>query len=834
VTHGDRTSYRPGVDGLRAVAIIAVLLYHGDVSWARGGFLGVSLFFTVSGFLVTRLLLQEHEEHGGIELAAFWGRRARRLLPSALLMIAAVMIAAPQFADIGQRRALPGDAIGAIAYVANWRFFLDGTSYAAQFRGQSPLLHYWSLAIEEQFYLVWPIVVSGILGRYRPRANAQRWLAVAIGGGIAASAVLTQLASSIDRVYYGTDTRAMELLVGAALAVLVTSRSRAERLSRAAIRLAPVSAAVFVVLCGMGRLDDPWVRNGGLGALAVVNVVLVAAAWSDGWVGRALGVTPLRFVGRISYTLYLVHWPVFLFLDARRTELDGVALLFARILVTAAISVTVYHLFECPLRYRRWLRAARPALGTVALTTAGLLIAAAVMPVPASDAVGDGDFVIDSGTTPTERALRVSIVGDGATALEAEMRGDPRINIVTVAATPNCPILPADALRAAPASPSLAIDCQPWDRAWADALNADVELVVIAQGTADLDDQLVGEDWTGLDHLDRLLQYTGELGDIVRAARVEDRFVALVPPRERRARSDVLAAEFERAARGGGVVVAESTDVAGVVDAHHAARLEVGRSWPRPLGERLPKPMRVLVVGDSTSFWFASGLEAASKRRDDLVVGWSGAVSCPMMRLPSYRGVTGDDVDTSECPRFGDEWRGAARVFDPDVVLVVSSAIDAADFVLPGSTAYVGFGDPDFDSLWRSEAEAVLEEFAESGAVVLWADSPGVEMPTRDASTKWNERLARYNELVAEVVAAHPQVGAMSLAAHLGAPGQPVDQTLRPDGVHLTQVAATDAAEAWLIDEIFAAWRTTVTEAVAARCFAGDGPRPVIALERCG
>ncbi len=825
--------YRPGLDGLRAIALLAVLGYHADVPWLDGGFNGLTLFFTISGFLVTTLLLNEHRDHSGIELKRFWTRRARRLLPSASLVIGLVLIVTPLLGDAVQRNGLRFDAIGALGYFANWRFLLQGTSYADQFGAQSPLLHYWSLAIEEQFYFVWPLVVAFVLGQYRPRPEGRKILAGVVAAGIIVSFVLTLNASTLDRLYFGTGSRAAELMVGAMLAILMHSPQRASYMLRFAKPLAPSALLGFVLLCFFADLDDQWIRNGGLIMLSGVSAVLTAAAYADGWFARVFAISPLQEIGRISYTVYLVHWPIFVFLTEQRTGLGYLPVLILRFVSTFAVATFIYHAFECPLRYRRYFAKPRAAFAGVLVASMLLVTGAVVTPVPATTEIGEGDFTIKPDDLAAE-AVRVAVVGDHASFVAESFKDDARYDIEIVVATPGCPMPVVEAVKDTADSAPLDPNCEPWATTWQPAIDADVDLIVLAQGVADLTDQRVSGLWVSIDELNGALLFTREVENFLRAAATPGRSVIIAPIAGSTLRHVVVNEKLAKAATNAvGVTMLASIDGDGLEQARDEAMLEAGRGWPKPFGVSAPRPLRVLTVGDSTSFWISVGLEAVTKQRDDMTIGWVGSSGCGVVRLDTYYDATNEAVDSSECPRFDNEWIAAARIFDPDVIVVISSVIDAAKYEFPGRNEPIGFGDEEFDAFWQSEAEAALKALARTGAVVLWADSPGVQMMTTEGTKDWNPRLERYNELVNGLVKSHEQVGGIGLAARIGPPGTPVDHDVRPDGVHLGSDAAVELAESWLVDAIIAGWTETVSDALTTGCLTGDGPRPQIVLERC-
>ena len=366
----------PGLDGLRALAVVAVLLYHGGVSWSGGGFLGVEMFFVLSGFLITSLLVAEWGRSGAIALRAFWARRARRLLPALFALVAAIGV---YYALAGPTKAVPGlqgDGIATLLYFSNWHQVAAGTNYFAASGPVSPLQHTWSLAIEEQFYVLWPLLVLRVLAFARRRGASDRrslqvLLGVSLSGALLAATEMGFLFNGghgLDRVYYGTDTRATGLLLGAALAIALAIRRKPDPAHRATTaRPLPAWARQALGAAGLlllGALavglvvadgDDAWVYPFGMLATDAGMVVLIAgvvvAPRAAG--ARLLALPPLRAVGRISYGLYLWHFPLFLWLDETSTGLHGAALLVLRLSVTLTVSLISYAVIEQPIRQRR-------------------------------------------------------------------------------------------------------------------------------------------------------------------------------------------------------------------------------------------------------------------------------------------------------------------------------------------------------------------------------------------------------------------------------------------------------------------------------------------------
>jgi peptidoglycan/LPS O-acetylase OafA/YrhL len=449
--------YIPALDGLRAFAVAGVMAYHLNYGWAAGGYLGVDLFFVLSGFLITGLLLGEWQQQGRVRFGAFWGRRARRLLPAVLLLLA-VLAAYSAVGGSGiDRPTLRSDSLATLFYFANWHYIFGHQSYFAQFAAPSPLLHTWSLAIEEQFYLLWPLLLVGIVGASRHaarKAALRRALVVTVALALASAALMGLLyhpGRDPSVVYYGTESRAFELLLGAGLAMLL--QRRAEPTRRAKLVLDTAALAGFAaILCSFDTLGGPpgWMYRGGMfaGSLVVAIVIAGVSQPQPGPLGRFLSLPPIRWVGRISYGLYLWHWPVFVLMTDTNTGLTGIELNAARVATTFAIATASYYLLELPIRRARasgWrtlvaaptgvvVTAAAVLFSTVPVTsTAAAASAPAVQGTPAprsgpapgaqaSVPVGDPFAMTASGdpvaSPPGERVasasdpLRVMVIGD--------------------------------------------------------------------------------------------------------------------------------------------------------------------------------------------------------------------------------------------------------------------------------------------------------------------------------------------------------------------------------------------------------------------------------------
>jgi peptidoglycan/LPS O-acetylase OafA/YrhL len=385
------TRYMPGLDGLRALAVAAVVAYHLDVAAAPGGLLGVGVFFVLSGYLITDQLASRFAATGRLDLGDFWRRRARRLLPALAVMLAVVVAWATLFSP-GRLPALRGDVLAAALYASNWWLIFHRVSYFAAWGPPSPLGHLWSLAVEEQFYLLWPFALALLLAHVRTPA----WRAAFALAGAAASALamahLYVPGQDPSRVYYGTDTRAFSLLTGAALALVWPSG----RLAARAGRHSPLPldglgvlglAGVVALVLGTDQYE-PFLYPLGLVLLSVASALAVAAlAHPSSRLGRVLGWGPLRWLGIRSYGIYLWHYPVIaLTTPAAAVGAEHLPRALAQVGASIALAALSWRWVEKPVRAgalgRLWQRVrAGRALPAAPRHVAAAALGAAVLAV---------------------------------------------------------------------------------------------------------------------------------------------------------------------------------------------------------------------------------------------------------------------------------------------------------------------------------------------------------------------------------------------------------------------------------------------------------------------
>ena len=563
-------TYRPALDGLRAVAVLAVMAEHTDLRWpgngsqvVPGGFLGVDVFLVISGFLITSLLLDERRRTGRIDLRAFWVRRARRLLPAVFVVVAATAVMVRSVGLPVDGVTTRGDALAALGYVANWRFVFTEQSYFAAFGVPSPFRHLWSLAVEEQWYVVFPPVFAAACALVRRRSGVL--VAILAAGALASAAWMAALHTPLEdpsRAYYGTDTRAQALLLGAALAVAVAGYPHAvRRLAGITPVLALAGLAALAVVFHEVEGTQVSLYEGGFFVVALASAAAVAGVALPGARGPAHWLLSRRVpvvIGRLSYGLYLWHWPAFLWLTPDRAGRTGIDLVAARFALAFALAAVSYVVIEQPIRrhglvglcdrIRRWgLPVLRPAPLALACAAVVVGVVLATAPAPTESVLASPSVLqsapppsIPSGpvTTvvvptghplpaiPPEQDVRVMVGGDSVAwslsfSLIRTPGSSPGVTIAE-AAYLGCTVTPGKAIVEGVRINAEA--CPDWQGAWERvAASFDPDVVVALWGA-----------WEVYDHQDgdRLLRAgTPELGAAYREALAAglDRTIAVAP-----------------------------------------------------------------------------------------------------------------------------------------------------------------------------------------------------------------------------------------------------------------------------------------------------------------
>jgi peptidoglycan/LPS O-acetylase OafA/YrhL len=504
----------PGFDGLRAVALLAVLAFHQGYDLLRGGFLGISSFFTLSGFLIATLALAEWAENGHVAVFRFWERRARRLIPPAVLVLA-VVVALQTALRVGAGPGFRGDVVAAAGQVLNWRFAFGGDGFASVLTDPSPVQHFWSVSIAAQVFLLFPLVFVGLM-----RLANRRWRATGAVFGLAAAGSFVLAAATADRsgndglAYYGLHTRVGEVLVGVTLAYAVLSptvrRVMATPNGALVLRYGP-----FVVGAGLLWL---WTTTslyssnlfGGVTAVnAVLTAFLVLALTTPSPVTTALGARPLQLLGEMAYAAYLLHWPIYLLLDEDRTGLDSHLLFAARLAATLALAALSTWAFERPLRYR--FPVPRAQLG-VALTTSLAVVAAAALLLPEQpprnvsltidNGDGPGDLDAVAPASGGDEAVSIALVGDGLAETMTPGfeqwnadRSEQQVRVHTHFAA-GCPVSAPGPVRLAGDSIGEGSSCAgfaPRLPKLLDAAGADA--IVVVGGLADLGEREIDREW---------------------------------------------------------------------------------------------------------------------------------------------------------------------------------------------------------------------------------------------------------------------------------------------------------------------------------------------------
>jgi len=865
-----RFTHQPPLDGVRGVAAAAVVLYHAGFTWAQGGYVGIDLFFTLSGFLITTLMLDELRRRQQLDLAAFWRRRFKRLLPLMFLVVAVSCVWAWLAADTSTLDRIRRDAIGAVFYVNNWVQVHDGVGYFEQFSAPTPLTHTWSLAVEEQFYVVWPLVVAVIVavvrrlhhrnglartppGR-RSWARIRRRLGVAAMAGVALSAGLSALLSFTgtppDQIYLRTDTRLQGILLGCALACLRWGRwqvpgdesadaeEQPDRPAMLAWDTATVASLVVLAwICARG-IDATFAARGGylLTALAA-GVVISGSVLPGSFGGRIFSWSPLRWLGRISYGVYLWHWPVFAALTQRSTGWGFAPVTILRLALTLGLSVASFHLVETPLRTRiqwsmRWIpaaiacctvlalvattgatqsdadrfaadqarNAAPPTAPTTTLppppaTTTALVIGDSfgstvatqwtsegpVQVVDATDpACGAFQFAGAGGRSPSERRCR-----DWRSVLDSEL-ATRKVDVVVVVARTWLSLSTVPELWEKP----IVYDVSRPQNLMSDELQLVADRVQQAGATLVLttipEESVTARERLGVAVYDGMAaQFASSRRDVVSTISLASECIHPCTP-------EAFGMTVENGASvPSGLTTLRIRQIVG--DAARRSHLDAHqRSVEQIQASHIPK---VLLVGDSVawslgSYWY--GADPTPPPDAPLQLWPRGIFQCELDSGPrvEIRGVV-DLADT--CAHWRDDWRRYVDQFDPDVVVAVLGTWEVFDRRIDGR--HLEFGTPEWDTNMVGLLNEAVDVLGSKGATVAFLTPPPTMASASDTGTsrEWlpshADRFRHFADLLRQVTAAHPANTALIDLAGVVCPQDPCPRevggvTLRPDGIH--------------------------------------------------
>ncbi len=521
------------LDGLRAFALLIIMGYHFGVGWLQGGFFSLDIFYVLSGYLITGLLLSEYARKGRIVLSAFWLRRARRLLPALLIVLVAVTVMVRFAEPAGLYPDFRMSALSALFYFSNWWQIAASSNYFVATGAVSPLTHTWSLAVEEQFYLVWPLVTLAVLHLSRTIARGVRALLVVSVAGAIASALEMALSYSptanTTRLYFGTDTHAQSILIGATLACVLTmvqqhrgnqgmapvATTKAARWALVALGLAGLAGTLTLTYSLQGL--DPFDYQGGftLSALSAAAIIIGAVCVPTGPLARVLSLRVLVWIGTVSYGAYLWHYPVFVYLDYDRTGLTGIGLLAVRFAVTFALAAASFYLVERPVmegRFWRSVKAIAPATALMGATVAVVLVGT-VGVAQASVRVDRYVPTPTAGRTAGHPPHIVLVLGDStAGTLEAALAATaPAGTRVVTGALFGCGLAVSRYSSSDPPTPQLAIappcnEATPISQQWPalDSIRVAAtapgrgDVVLFVAGTWETQDLLVDGQWTNL------------------------------------------------------------------------------------------------------------------------------------------------------------------------------------------------------------------------------------------------------------------------------------------------------------------------------------------------
>ena len=777
-------TYVPGIDGLRALAVTSVILFHLGWSVMPGGAFGVTLFFTVSGYLITSLLVAEHDRTGAIGLTRFWGRRFRRLMPAALVTLGLVAVGGIVGVFEGPR--LRGDILWAVGYASNWRSAAAPTTYSQLFEGSaSPLLHFWSLAIEEQFYIVFPVVMW--LAFRRRRTLVPILVAITV-----ASVAFMVAVDSQNTAYYNTFSRTAELTIGALFALVVPLGARSGRTAARTWNVAGVVAfAAFAVMaCTVGS-GDRFMFEGALPIVSLLTTFMIAAVCVDGPMRRVTKWRPLVAVGKLSYPLYLVHWPVIVAIDERRLGFGGLGLAVVRVLVTVLISIVVARVVETPIRSRRLLANFAGAAAVAGAGITAVIVASMWVPVTETSRLAGldaPDVAVDFGGHDAADAppadapgptLRVTIIG-GEEGVADLIRGAAPTGVDTVIddlTEPRCAIRPY---------PGRMGTCSSLESLLSgEDVSDSADVVILAFGAAerDLISRLSGRQTAHQSaefesqfarDLRMHREYVSAMTDLIGGRRVI--ILDHSSPDQLRGHLEDLAQASPSIEMIGYPEVADAKDRLG-------ERLSLVNEEVQGVDDRL----RLMVIGDSNSFAVAEGIDAVAGDRMNVL--WAGGRNCPIVAVNRLRWWQDVEFDMTTCPTV-DDWAARVAEFSPDGIVIVATVPEQSEQMYEPDGEWHVVGDAEFERR-HDEAVARLMEVARSaGARVVMLNSPRVYGGALSgAQFAADDRVAAWNASIERFATEWPDLTVVDWATMLDRAETANGETsgsLRGDGVHMS------------------------------------------------
>ncbi len=800
-------SYQHGLDGLRGYTIFCVLFYHARLGPYDGFYLSLSLFFVLSGFLITAILLDDRERAGRVDFKRFWARRVRRLAPAALGGVLLAVIFGATVATRSQAEQLPGDLVGVVFYVVNWTFIATDQSYTDIFAAPSPVQHYWSLAVEEQFYLVIPLLLGFLL-----RVRVTHRVLVGVLGVVIAGSTLWMLylhdgGADVDRLYFGTDTRIAEVMVGVLLAVVMHHRHGVlgERTRRV------LSWAGWVAIVALGYLwttfgvTEPFSYRGGFLLNSLLTALLIMAIVARrGVLDRVFNWKPAIWVGDLSYGIYIYHFVVFLWLTPERTGLDPWPNCAVRFAVTFLIAWASHRFVETPIRKGATFGLPKAGQGALYPVVGLALIAGAY-----ATANTDGDDPLatlrDDGRSlrapvaTSDGILDILVIHSAENAtivdrLESLVADDEQI---TVAAREEF------RCEGGTVETATGVTCANWAAEWP-ALVAEHDpdsVLFFVDGWAGDDLSSLGSDdatprETSAALLDAgfdLLTTEGaSIATIGSGQRYEVAFGRALTPFSQ-SLADLGTRRDVNIAVSGAMPDPTAVSDEEYLDQSAAALLDLAALYQR--ADR-GDAARVLVIGDSQARSLGYGFERWGA--DNGVWVWNVATNGCGLADEGYVYGTGDEVPIrQECVAAVDALASQGASFDPELVVVLSSAWDLGVRRLDEWDEPQRPGDDDFDSYLLREYEEVVETFVEGGATIVWMLAPCLDVGSAAdpgaVNTEWidAEELDVLNgEILPELAAAHAgEVFLYDLGAVLcpgGVPLREVDgiSPIRGDGVH--------------------------------------------------